>query len=297
MPRKTCFLMPNYSYPPDDLVLLGQIITSPTQPSARLAPPLTPTPKVQKDVKRNCGEIISHAQHGEIGIWAAFMSSVFSSGGEAAASFAEKHGHQMEFAALETHFFDPDDEFLRNSVNSEKKIKEYIGKFPTKSVYMITGLKIAKGARCASFERQEGGVAARVGVDATPFTSLPVDGGPRVRIGSSGSEEHWFGTSSDFVFAYRLSRIVVTFKRKIKGKNYEKGAETLGVGDRNEVREHVDDFYTGDDMTNREPNEVGLIYLDKSDFGTNEVPFPSTSTEVKDELDNILCKLLIPSGQ
>jgi hypothetical protein len=297
MPRKTYFLMPNYTYPPDDLVLLGQIITSPTQPATRLAPPLTPTPNVQRDVKRNCGEIISHAQHGEIGIWGAFMSSAFGWGGEAAASFAENHGHQMEFAALETHFFEPDDDFLSKSVDSEKKIREYIGTFPTKSVYMITGLKIARGAKCASFEQKGGGFAARTGGNATPFTSLPVEGGPKFKIGSSGSEENWFGSSSDFVFAYRLSRIVVTFlKGKIKGKNYEKGAETLSLGDGGVVQEHIESLYTDDDLPNGEPNQIDTIYLDKSDFGTNEIPFSITSAEVKDELDNRLCKILVPSG-
>jgi hypothetical protein len=288
--------MPNYSYPPDCLVLLGQIITSPTQPSARLALPLSPLPAVQKDIKSNCGEIITRSQHGEIGLWAAFLTSLSSIGGELAATWTLKNKSAMEFAALETHFFEPDDEFLRKSVDSERKIREYIKNHPTKSVYMITGIKIARGAKCVSFARQEGGVEAKAGFDGTAAMTIPARGGPKVNVGSSGSEESWFGGSSDFVFAYRLRRIVVTFRGNIKGKNYERRAETLALGDEDDGQEHVDSLHTDEAMMNEEPNEVASIYLDKSDYGTNEVPFPTTSEQVKDELDDGFCNLLIPSG-
>jgi hypothetical protein len=122
----------------------------------------------------------------------AFLTPMSGFGGETAASFAQENRSRMEFDALETHSFEPADEFLKCSVDSEK-IREYIGKYPTKSVYMITGIKIAKGAKCVASARQEGGVKAKVGVDAMPLTGVPVKGGPRIKIGTSGLEESWFG--------------------------------------------------------------------------------------------------------
>jgi hypothetical protein len=47
----------------------------------------------------------------------------------------------------------------------------------------------------------------------------------------------------------------------VKGKNYESGAETLGLGVEDDAEEHIDGVQTENDITNEEVNEVASIYL------------------------------------
>ena len=91
-----------------------------------------------------------------------------------------------------------------------------------KSIYMITGVKIARGADVKQERSEEAGPLLRVGVNGTTALS-PVAAGPEVTISSSGPETIFSRGSSGFVFAYRLREIYYS-KGKVKHREHNKGA-------------------------------------------------------------------------
>lgn len=287
--------MPNFDHPPDGLKL-GQIVTSPTHPwEPPVGSPLDPIDGIKDNKKTDYEEIIAKAQRGQVGVWAQFVSSMF--GGGVAASWATEHGETLEFQQLETIFFEPDDRFLEQSVTSNEKIREYISKNPRKSVYMITGLKIARGAKCGEHAKNGVGLTAKLGVGATAFTGVPMQGGPDFKFQKARHEKYRFEGSEDFIFAYRLKRIIVTYKGNIKGKRYEKGAETLASDDRliREVDLSDDDEPETTAQGADEEGEIASVYLDNGDFGAKNVPFQVDSVDVRDEFDDENCLLIIPN--
>ncbi|KUJ11255.1 uncharacterized protein LY89DRAFT_536265, partial [Mollisia scopiformis] len=222
---KTYFRMPDFDHPPDGLVQLGQIITSPRNPYQRLAPPLPiEVRSVQTNKKTNYHEVVARAQKGEIGLWVSFLASIVGAGGDVAAKWARDNTDLLEFRELEASFFEPDNEYLQKSVENSQKIRDHINKTPGKSLYMVTGVKIAHGARSIIQVRNAVGVDVKLGVDATPFTGVPVQGGPSFKIQDAHGERFQFEGSSDFVFAYRLLRIIPKPKGVFKIKRHEKGA-------------------------------------------------------------------------
>jgi hypothetical protein len=297
--------MPNFDYPPNDLVQLGQIVTSPKEPYHGLAAPFTPIPRLQRNTKKNYLDVVAKARKGEVGLWLQFMASIFGAGADVSASWAHEHAYLLQFRELETLFFEPDEKYLTQSLQNAVEIMQYIKSHPRRSVYMVTGLKIARGAACGVKAKQALGLGVKLGADATAFTGVPVQGGPAFKTEGEKSEAFYFDGSSDFVFAYRLRRIIVTYKGNIKGKSYEKGAETLGnhhevdEDDDREENEEEEDLHGGN--TALDP-EISALFLEDVDFGTNGVPFEATSVEVKeegldednDDDDNATCTLIVP---
>jgi hypothetical protein len=127
---------------------------------------------------------------------------------------------------LETTYFQPDDEFIAKSLKSGM-VKSYMEKtWWGKPVYLVSGLKIARGVSAESEEKRGYGGATEVGIDATAVTGgVPVSGGPKIERKVERREGVTWGGSEDFLFAYRLVRI------KLKGEeggfkegDYNKGA-------------------------------------------------------------------------
>ncbi|KAJ5747484.1 uncharacterized protein N7511_009180 [Penicillium nucicola] len=102
-----------------------------------------------------------------------------------------------------------------------------------KPLYIITGLKIVRGAKTA-VTRRERGVGAQLGVevDGTIWSggTVPLGGGPELDIGRSKSQEVSWKESGDFVLAYRVRKIKVNKRTNgvTRDEDYIKGA-MLGV--------------------------------------------------------------------
>lgn len=294
MSRKTYFRMPDFDHPPNGLVQLGQIITSPRNPYQRLALPL-PIPNIQTSRKKDYLEVIEKARRGEIGLWVQFLASIVGAGGDVDANWAQENSDILEFQELEACFFEPDDDYLQKSVHSSQKIKEHINKTPGKSLYMVTGLKIAHGARSIISNKHAVGLDLKLGVDAGPFTGAPVQGGPTFKIMDARGEMFQFQGSSDFVFAYRLLRIIPKPKGVFKVKRHEKGAETLGNEDH-----YVEDKAHEDEPTFEEMDvDITAVELDNSDYGSlpKTLPFDVNEIVAQDEVDGAYCAFIIPSEE
>jgi hypothetical protein len=96
-----------------------------------------------------------------------------------------------------------------------------------KPIYIITGVKIAKGARAKTQTSRKAGAMLGVQVDGTIWSggTVPIGGGPQVETESSHRKAASWETSQEFVLGYRLSKVHVDHKGAVKTEDeYRKGA-------------------------------------------------------------------------
>lgn len=168
------------------------------------------------------------------GVYADIASGVGS--GEAIYGFAQDRKHTYACDVLETEEFDPTVEFVQECVHSSKSVQEFIAEsfVGNKSVYMITGLKLATGFRISTAASASHGPSLKVGVSAPPF-GVPAEAGPQVDLKVGTGRQVQFGSSSKIVFAYRAIKIKSRRDGKTSYKDLSGGE--YGVG----KDENVDD--------------------------------------------------------
>ena len=239
--KKTYFLAPNLDYPPSSNISLGRIWTDPSDPGTCINPdgplPFPSNMQVQHGHKTEWRNKTGGQHKGLIAIWARFLQ-VVGIDAEASITWHNSKGDTYEFKTLDTEFIDPTMEYYTQSVLAPS-VAEYIveTKFK-KSIYMITGVKIARGADVEQARSKEAGTHLKVGVDGTTAGS-PVAAGPEVTISSSKTETTSSQGSSDFVFAYRLREIYYS-KGKVKHREHNKGAlQDLGGSSTKRSKEDV----------------------------------------------------------
>lgn len=136
----------------------------------------------------------------------------------------------MSFAIeeLETSFIQPSGgeskEFIRRSMENEGVREFFEGSRWRKCVYMIVGLKIAKGAKISKGSKKSKDGALDLMVDGTAVGVPGVKVGPKVEGKVERGEGVEWEDEKSFVFAYRLRKIVCK-KGKVKSDEaFSKGA-------------------------------------------------------------------------
>lgn len=221
---KTYFLSPNLDYPPSS-ISLGSIWSDPGDPGScinRDGPlPFPSNMPIEKSWKTDWDNERDRQRKGLIGIWARFLQ-VVGMDAEASVTWDRIKASAYKFDRLDTEFVEPTAKYVKESVLSDSIAQYIITNDFKKPVYMVTGVKIARGADVALAKSKEAGTHMRAGVDGTPG-GIPGRAGPEVTISSKDSEKTSFGGSSDFVFAYRLRKIFYE-KGQVRNTEYNKGA-------------------------------------------------------------------------
>jgi len=117
-----------------------------------------------------------------------------------------------------TETFTPTQDFVQACIDASEAARDYVkhSRF-RKHLYMVTSVKVAKGASVKTMVTKSRGGEVGVAVDGTWAGGAPVSVGPSVGRGWGGSEGGSFeDASSDFVFAFGLHRVVV--KKAGKGE-------------------------------------------------------------------------------
>jgi hypothetical protein len=293
MAQKTYFAVPNLDHPPNHLITLGQIITSPSQPWLRLAPPLPIAPNsIAMTVKADWGTQLHRSREHRVGIWAQFAAMILGVGADAEVAFLKKESEIFQFDELQTSFFEPDDAYVEASVVVKEEVAEWVKKNPRKSVYMVTGIKVASGAAHLCARAKGVDVELRPGVDATPFSGVPVSGGVLAGVGREKGENTWFSGSSDFVFAYRLRRIIVKRQAVSKNRDYVKGATVAHDEGKGSSAAVVHEMPTTRDEDAMEEVDIESVEQSHDDFGSGGYPVDQfESRMVRDEQDDEDCLL------
>lgn len=249
---------PNWDIPADsDLVVLGRLIKDPKNPERAIPGsahiPLQPQ-RIYPGEKRGFSYVSDQLKSGKIGIWAKALQVV---GGGLDLSQTKAYLDIHEFETLETKYFVPDVDYIAKAMQDEGVQGFLHATHKREPIYLITGLKIARGAKVTNKTHLQRTVAGEVKVDATTF-GAPVEVGPEASLGLRTSALTSFAGSTDYIFAYRLERIKIKKRTdEITSKEYIKGAMFGRDGDDSDDEdEFVADEFTEIDGVEEDEYEV-----------------------------------------
>jgi len=206
----------NYNLPPNALPL-GSIIHNPQFPDEILNQeniiPIDPQPTPV--VHPNFKDKINNNNKGEAGFFARLTQDI-EAGAEIGGSGDNTKSYDLKADKLETIAFYADPKYIDKALAVED-VRLYLGGIKYPPVYMVTGVKVARGATFATNTAKGRERHAKAGIFATTF-GYPVNVGPSIEGSSNKSREVSFGgtsdagSSADFVFAYRLR--LITFEKQ-----------------------------------------------------------------------------------
>ncbi|KAI0881977.1 uncharacterized protein GGS22DRAFT_171259 [Annulohypoxylon maeteangense] len=223
---------PNWDIPADsDMVVLGRLIKDPKNPQSKIlksSDDPIPPPKIYEGEKTDWQTTLEQVRSGSIGLWAKCLQFI-----EGQLSFSQLKSSMEEhkFATLETRYFLPDEDYLAQALE-DTGVQAYLQVHNwRKPVYIITGIKIARGASISTESNVERSAQAGLKVDATSV-GVPVEMGPEASWESKKKRGISYGGSTDYIFAYQLTSMKPKKKGKeFSNKSYVKGA-VFGKGEK-----------------------------------------------------------------
>lgn len=223
MTEKSWFVMHYNHFPPDGPIRVGQLIYNPKEPHIPIdftGPQPFPVDlqhitAVEEDFSWE--KSASHDGHAAI---SAQMDGLPVSG-TISGEFQRMNRNWADFESLETEYIIPTPEYEKESMKRQN-VKASIGSnLMLKSVFMITGVKIARrGTRGQETSNSKGG-AFQIGVTPTPM--VPISLGPVVGY-NKGNSQKMSSKVTDFVWAFSVRQIYYRFGERTKSKTYDDGA-------------------------------------------------------------------------
>lgn len=207
---KTYILAPNFQYKPSGPIQLGNIIADPFRPTK----PLSTLPEDETDNKPAIESVLEYdheiaREEGRavgISFWTHFLAHI---GADVDLTRGRDTLQQYSIAQLETRYLR--DEPLDDDADLARRLREprvqaavNAGLFGRRPVYLVTGLKIARGFSLHTQLRRS--VGSGIGAEA-PVVSLVSTG---VRVGSErrdGFTNSFTAGDEAIVFAYQLHKI------------------------------------------------------------------------------------------
>ncbi|RAO64678.1 uncharacterized protein BHQ10_000690 [Talaromyces amestolkiae] len=230
----TWFLPPDFTFTSEGPIKLGTVLEHPSRPTLVLASLPSDTgivlPEESIIMESNHSHERSTSRSGSLNVWTKFLEM-------ASASVSTTAGHSFveSYSAVdhEIHSFTgPLTVSTAAAITALHDVKKYIdsGLFGKKSVYIVTGLRIAKDSFKVMKE-----VASNFSGEVSG-SALPTGGTAPIEAGSdlSGSSERRvtdsYETAPGIVFAYRLS-IIRTKRAGVEVELFsDKGAFLTGDG-------------------------------------------------------------------
>ncbi|KAH8886184.1 hypothetical protein GQ53DRAFT_750763 [Thozetella sp. PMI_491] len=223
--RKTYIPAPDFSTapPPDGPVNLGHVLKNlsdfcPLNDQGHIAV-TRPLPTDEKTgFKMSRRELLS----GDFGIFAQILA-IFGVGVDTNTSYEKGSDDILTIDRLETITFNPSESYIRDSLECNG-VKIFLkGCEYRKPVFMVTGIKIARGASLHNSRIKTVGGKLKVGFS---HPGIPVEAGPDIGLKWSRQETVAFEGSSDFVLAIRVKKIRYK-KGEIVSSPHYKGATMM----------------------------------------------------------------------
>ena len=193
-------------------------------------------PVVETDWKKT----ISVEKGLSLGVYAQFLQLVTGGlplGPELDVEHSNKTANAFAFDMVTTLAFEPTQEYVEEAIKApavQTWLREPKQRFaPVVSLFIVTSMKLVKGARIKYSTSQSTTVTGNIGIDVT---ALGMTFGPKGHWISMNDDETEFSRESEFVFAFRVKRL--KFGRRLKVEEYSKGA-FLAVGGEQEEDESV----------------------------------------------------------
>ena len=244
---KTYFLCPPSDFifpPPAGPLTLGTIIRSTSTPQvplnrASVVPVANENPPV---VETDWKKTVRHETKFGFGIYAQFLQMAVGGGlgPEVDVGHSRQRVNTFYFDAMTTLVFEPTTEYIHEAVRApsvQTYLKDHKQRFaPSVSLFLVTGMKIVKGANIKYSTSATSGVTANVGIASSALGGMSV--GPKGHWTSTTEDENEFKRDAEFVFAFRVKRL--RFKKKVEVEDYNKGAFlSINDGKDNHEIQHV----------------------------------------------------------
>lgn len=279
---KTYYFPPNWDIPPGGPLSLGCVLSSVKRPlPPLLISPLTEMPstmtpcttngnleqpRIYPTTKHNVSYRISTSHSGSASLFSSFAAPLLGIGPDASASLARDHSLTLRFARVDTKEWYPSAKELQGLVE-QSPVSRYLDRLQAwspKCVLVVTGVKVAYGARVESRDAREVKGNLSVSLDPGVAGGIPgvVEFGPGLGLGRKRSAELGWETGVDghedpgFVFAYQVQRVKVKKRNaeviEVASKAYTRGA-VYGSGHvANEPGEYEIDVTDSDDSAEEE---------------------------------------------
>ncbi|KAH6716523.1 hypothetical protein DL95DRAFT_386890 [Leptodontidium sp. 2 PMI_412] len=224
---KTYIPSPNWDIPAtSSLVKLGAIIKDPRNPESVLkssSEVIIPDTAIQHGAKTLWSTTSTEITSGKLGLWAQCLQIV-GLGGDVSFNALKSVLEEHKFETLDTTYFVPEsvEGFLEKRVRDEYTQAYFEATSFRKPLFMISGIKIARGGVVESELKKEVGAEGKVGADLTAL-AVPITIGPELAWQKERSRSVKWAGSTDYVFAYRLVRIKCKKHGEFKVEGYNKG--------------------------------------------------------------------------
>ncbi|KAK2820011.1 hypothetical protein FQN49_007810 [Arthroderma sp. PD_2] len=215
MPIKTYIRSPNDDYAPGNNIQLGHVWRNPRDPGSFVGTPIA----IPGDIE------INHTQKGswtidlgcdsnaQIGFWAkiAQLPIISSISGQ----WGKTQDGAYKIPTMDTYSIEPTPAYVKASVESVAMDILKAGY----NLYMITGVKVARGGEGSNKESMNSGAGLKAGMD----TWVPLEGSEQISYSKGKYNNSGFGSTGDFVFAYRMRELYYR-KGVVDHREYNKGA-------------------------------------------------------------------------
>jgi hypothetical protein len=289
---KTYFILPTTIYKPDDYIQLGQVITDPRKPFERLAKPLPLEGNLKPRTSPELEWSASNTNTGElsVGVFAHVVNIMKAkvSGGQ-----NQYESQTWQAALLETQFFEisEDPTYVERTARIEA-VEEWLKKHRHlgKTVYMITGLKIAKNPGKITYDGSDASNLA-MDLETTLDPKGVVRAGGEANVQKSDATTYEARPGTAYIFAYRLRRLRVTWRNKLKLSEYKTGADLYAAG-----RKGVDAEVVMEDKDDTSAFEFENVEFEQDDFGAS-LPAKDKKFRAVDDEDGSPCLVIQTSAK
>jgi len=281
--RPSYMLPPNFDFPSDGAIALGKVIKEPKRPERALHSAVIDQSLITETKKSPWSFSSKDARSGSVGLFVTFLAPILGVGADIAGSLSLDHDHVYKCEELVTRYFVPDDTFIAKCLCSTT-VKAYTKAHRWRSIYMITGIKIAHGATMETTAEDGHGIEGKVDVDGTP-SGVPVGGGPTAKYEQKKTRTVKFGSGEEFILAYQLLRIKPKSDDSFKEEDYNKFAllgddeENMDDVERKEAAQHLHQAWDIEEVMHPVDEAdwagVELSALDNSDFNFLSIKPPS----------------------
>ncbi|KAK1489199.1 hypothetical protein CTAM01_11154 [Colletotrichum tamarilloi] len=202
----TYLLAPQWTFRPGGPIAIGNIIVDPFKPHVVCSyadPSSGSAYATDTACERNWRMSQETARRFDVSMWSVFLEKIQLKVGASRSNV--RHG-EYTMDVLETTYLlrHPSHEEIHERCNSPA-VKPFMNmeRIKAKPVYMITGLKIAKGFAVKQSSSSDRAAHAQVGVEVSPEVSV----GAQVSGSKGQREQHGFEAMQDIIFGYQLLKI------------------------------------------------------------------------------------------
>lgn len=258
--------MRSSEYRPGGSLSLGQILVKPFEPSLPLIPDTSlhiPETAIERSHQVSVDLATSTSVSVAFNIWANVALLPIQL--ELGANRSTSNDVSWHFERLDTEIMVPRLLDVQAALSKEEVVAQINrNKFDfRKRLYMVTGIRIARGAKLAQQMLRAVGADSKVGVDLTASAIAPVSVGEGESWESTKSTAYSFDGATDFIYAYRVCEI--HYGKDVFVKPFNKG-DTFGVGSNDE-----EGLFEDDDDT-EELQRIVVEGIDASDYTGSNVP-------------------------